>query len=52
LKKLTQATTEAVSVVGAKAPITESVTVGVTDPSVRLSQPIMAKVTVKIVRAR
>ena len=52
LKNLTQATTEAVSVAGAKAPVTEMVTVGVTDPSVRLREPIAAKITVKIVHAR
>ena len=49
LKTLSQATTEAVSVTGAKKTVTESVTVGVTDPSVRLREPQIARVTVAIV---
>lgn len=52
LKNLTQATTEAVSVNGAHETVTEAVTVGVTDPSVRLREPQVAKVTVKIVRVQ
>lgn len=51
LKNLTQATTEAVSVNGARANVTETATVGVTDPSVRLREPVMARVTVKITPA-
>jgi YbbR domain-containing protein len=51
LKTLSQATTEAVSVTGAKKTVIESVTVGVTDPSVRLREPQIARVTVAIVRA-
>lgn len=51
LKTLSQATTEAVSVTGAKKAVIESVTVGVTDPSVRLREPQIARVTVAIVPA-
>jgi YbbR domain-containing protein len=51
LKNLSQATTEALSVAGATGTVTESVTVGVTDPSIRLREPVVARVTVKIVRA-
>lgn len=50
LKNLTQATTEPVSVKGARGNVIESVTVGVTDPSVRLRDPQSARVTVKITR--
>jgi YbbR domain-containing protein len=50
LKNLAQATTEAVSINGARDTVTESVTVGVTDPSVRLREPQVARVIVKIVR--
>ena len=50
LKNLDEATTEAVSVNGARERVIESVTVGVTDPSVRLREPQVARVTVKIVR--
>jgi YbbR domain-containing protein len=52
LKTLSQATTEAVSVNGAKTAVIEAVTVGVTDPSVRLREPQIARVTVGIVPAR
>ena len=52
LKNLSQATTESVSVNGARSAVTESVTVGVTEPSVRLREPQVARVTVKIVPAR
>jgi hypothetical protein len=48
LKTLTQATTEAVSVNGKRGTFIESVTVGVTDPSVRLREPLIARVTVTI----
>ena len=51
LKNLTQATTESISVNGANKTIIESVTVGVTDPSVRLREPQVARVTVAIVPA-
>jgi YbbR domain-containing protein len=50
LKNLTQATTEAVSVNGARSTVTEMATVGVTDPSVRLRDPQTARVTVTITR--
>jgi len=52
LKTLSQTTTEAVSVNGAKKAVTEPVTVGVTDPSVRLREPQIARVTVAIVPAK
>jgi YbbR domain-containing protein len=52
LKSLEQATTEAISVNGVAGTVTEAVTVGVADPSVRLREPLIARVTVKIVRAR
>jgi YbbR domain-containing protein len=52
LKNLSQATTEAVSVTGAKKTVIESVTVGVTDPSVRLREPQVARVSVVIAPAR
>jgi len=52
LKTLSQATTEAISVNGAKTAVIEAVTVGVTDPSVRLREPQIARVTVGIVPAR
>jgi YbbR domain-containing protein len=51
LRNLTQATTEAISVNGARANVIETVTVGVTDPSVRLRDPQTARVTVKITPA-
>ena len=51
LKNLSQATTEAVSVTGARKSIIESVTVGVTDPSVRLREPQIARVSVAIAPA-
>jgi hypothetical protein len=52
LKNVSEATTEALSVAGAKDTVIESVTVGVTDPSIRLREPVVARVTVKIVPAR
>jgi YbbR domain-containing protein len=52
LKDLSQAITESISVNGARAAVTESVTVGVTDPSVRLREPLVARVTVNIVPVR
>jgi YbbR domain-containing protein len=48
LKDLSEATTEAVSIAGARSNVIESVTVGVTDPAVRLRDPQTARVTVKI----
>ena len=48
LDTLTEAMTESVSVTGAAGPVTESVTVGVFDPSVRLKTPQSARVTVNV----
>jgi YbbR domain-containing protein len=48
LKLLTEAITEAVTVAGATAPVNESVTIGVSDPSVRLRTPQNARVSVSI----
>jgi YbbR domain-containing protein len=52
LKDLRSAVTEAVSVEGATTTVTESVTVGPTDPTVRLRGPQTARVTVTIVPVR
>jgi YbbR domain-containing protein len=49
LKDLSHAITESVSVNGARDAVTESVTVGVTDPLVRLREPLVARVTVTVV---
>jgi YbbR domain-containing protein len=51
LQGLTEAITEPVSVAGAAAPVTETVTVGSPDPSVRLKTPQSARVTVNITAA-
>jgi hypothetical protein len=51
LATLTEAITEPVLVNGATAPVTESVTVGVPDQSVRLREPQTARVTVVVVPA-
>lgn len=51
VSKLTEAITEPVSVAGASTPVTETVTIGVPDPSVRLRTPQSAHVHVNIVRA-
>jgi hypothetical protein len=48
LGSLTEAITEPVTVTGAKAPVTESVTVGVPDSTVRLKEPQTAQVTVLV----
>ena len=45
---LTNAITEPVSAAGVSAPLTEMVTVGVPDPSVRLRKPEMARVVVNV----
>ena len=50
LKLLTTATTERVSVEGATADVTATVNVAVDDPTLRVRQPHMAQVTIKIVR--
>jgi YbbR domain-containing protein len=49
---LTAAVTEPVSAAGASAPISESVTVGVADPSVRLRNPDPVRVTVNVTPAQ
>jgi YbbR domain-containing protein len=46
-----EALTEPVSVAGAKAPVTDTVTVGLIDPALRLKSTRSAKVTVSIVPA-
>lgn len=46
--RLTQAVTEPVSIAGASKTITETVNIGVSDPSVRLQSPVSAQVTVNI----
>jgi YbbR domain-containing protein len=51
LKTLTEAITEPVNVSAASGPITETVTVGVPDPSVRLRTPQAARVTVTVTAA-
>jgi YbbR domain-containing protein len=48
LNGLTEAITEPVSVAGASGPVTETVTIGVADPVVRLRQTQTARVTVSI----
>lgn len=49
--RLTEATTEPVSVTGASATITDVVNIGVSDPLVRLLSPASAQVTVTIAAA-
>jgi YbbR domain-containing protein len=51
LERMTEAITEPVSVAGAAAPVTEHVTVGAPDPSVRLRTPVSARVTVNVAAA-
>jgi hypothetical protein len=51
LLALTEAITEPVSVAGASGPVTETVTVGSPDPSVRLQAPQTARVTVNVTAA-
>jgi hypothetical protein len=51
LGSLTEAITEPIAVTDASAPITETVTVGVPDQSVRLREPQTARVTVQVVPA-
>jgi YbbR domain-containing protein len=51
LQSLTEAITEPVSVAGAAGPMTEIVTVGSPDPSVRLRSPQPARVTVNVTAA-
>ena len=49
VNRATEALTEPVSVAGARATVTDSVTVGLLDPSLRLKNARSAKVTVQIV---
>jgi YbbR domain-containing protein len=49
--RLTEAITEPVSIAGATNPVTDTVNVGVSDPSIRLRTPTTAVVTVRVVRA-
>jgi YbbR domain-containing protein len=51
LNELGEATTEPVTVMGATKPVVDTVTVGVTDPAVRLTAPQTATVTVDVVPA-
>lgn len=48
LDRLKEATTEPVSVSGARKPVREAVTIGVPDASLRLTAPVNATVTVQI----
>ena len=52
VKGLSEAMTEPVSVEGARATVSEMVTVGVADPAVRLRSPIAARVTVNVAAGR
>jgi len=52
LAQLREATTEPVSVAGARASLQDTVTVGVEDSSVRLREPLRAVVSVEVVPAR
>ena len=51
LSKLTQAITEPVTVIGASAPVTETVNIGVVDTSLRLRTPQTARVAVVVAPA-
>jgi YbbR domain-containing protein len=51
IKRATEAVTEPVSIAGAKAAVSEIVTVGLRDTSLRLKNPRPVTVTVQIVRA-
>lgn len=50
VKELTEAMTEPVSVEGARSTVSETVTVGVADPAVRLRSATTARVTVTVTR--
>ena len=50
LRRLTEAITEPVSVAGALAPVTEVVTVGVVDPTIRVQATQSVRVTVEVMR--
>ncbi|MGH9331920.1 MAG: CdaR family protein [Vicinamibacterales bacterium] len=51
LNEVGEATTEPLIVAGATGPVTDTVTVGVADPAVRLSKPQSAKVRIDVVPA-
>ncbi len=51
IRSLTEAITEPISVDGSSAPVRESVTIGVSDPAVRLRKPQSAIVTVNVAAA-
>ena len=51
LRRLTEAITEPVSVADATSPVNETVTIGVSDPSVRLRTPQSARVSVAVTPA-
>jgi len=52
VKAMTAAVTEPLSAAGATAPVSELVTVGVPDPSVRLKNPTPVRVTVNVMPAQ
>jgi len=52
VKAMTEAVTEPLSAAGATAPVSELVTVGVSDPSVRLKNPSPVRVTVSVKAAQ
>jgi YbbR domain-containing protein len=51
IRSLTDAITEPINVAGASTPVRESVTIGVSDPAVRLRKPQSAIVTVNVAAA-
>jgi YbbR domain-containing protein len=51
VRNLTEAITEPISVAGSSTPVRESVTIGVSDPGVRLRKPQSAVVTVNVAAA-
>jgi len=51
IRRMTEAITEPVSVTGALAPVTEMVTVGVVDPTIRVQATQSVRVTVEVMRA-
>ena len=51
IRLMTEAITEPVSVTGALAPVTETVTVGVVDPTIRVQATQSVRVTVEVTRA-
>ena len=49
LKELKAAITDRISIEGARATVVDNVSVGVSDPTLRLRQPVTARVTITIV---